>query len=255
MRLQERIYKSEAVVLRRMEFGESDYLLTLYMPNQGKVKAIAKGVRKPTNRRTGHLELYTRTHLVLNQGRELHIITQAETLEAYLPLQQDLDRTLYASHFVEMLDQFALEGEVLPAAYDLIINGLAWLCEPDADLRLAARYYEFQLLRVMGYEPSLFECVVSGETLPAQDHYFSVVEGGVVMPEHTAGLDVLFLPLPIFKVLRHFSRKPWGVVRALKLTPEQHQLLERILHAMLTYLLERRFRSLGLLKQLTKEAE
>jgi DNA repair protein RecO (recombination protein O) len=253
MNLNERIYKSEAVVLRRVEFAEADYLLTLYTPRHGKMKAVAKGARKPTSRSTGQVELYTRTHFVLNAGRELHIITQAETLESYLPLQESLELGLYASHFVEMLDQFAFEGESQPSAYDLIVNGLGWLCEPEADLKLAARYFEFQLLRVMGYEPALFKCAVSGDDLEAQDQYFCSAEGGVVAPQHTAGLDVMMLSFEAFKVMRHFSRQRWEVVRALQLSEKHHKELERILHHYLTYLLERRMKSLGLLKQLNQQ--
>lgn len=250
MNLNERVYKTPAVVLRRSEFGESDYLVTLYTPEYGKMRAVAKGARKPTSRRTGQVELYALTHLVLNAGRELPIITQAETEEHFLPLRENLERSVYASHLVELLDQFAYEGESNPPAFSLISSGLGWLCDLEVDARLAARYFEFRLLRVMGFEPSLFECVISGETLTAQDQYFSVAEGGVVLPEYTAGLDVMRLSLSVFKVLRHFSRHEWAAVKLLKLTDAQADELERLLHAYLTYLLERRLKSVSLLPKL-----
>ena len=156
---------------------------------------------------------------------------------------------MIASHFVETLDQFVYEGESNPQAFVLLQAALGWLCEDDADLQLAARYYEFRLLRVMGYEPSLFECVVSGETLTAEDQFFSVAEGGVVLPAYTVGhrcdaavaarlqnSDGTSAATPGRPV-----REPTGRMRG---RPEE---LESLLHKYLTYLLERRLNSVQML--------
>ncbi|HLA43461.1 MAG TPA: DNA repair protein RecO, partial [Aggregatilineales bacterium] len=164
-----------------------------------------------------------------------------------------LERSVYASHFVELLDQFTYEGESIPTAFKLLVAGLGWLSDSETDLRLAARYYEFRLLRIMGYEPSVFECAVSGETLTAQDHFFSVAEGGVVAAQHTAGLDVMHLKLPVFKILRHFSRNSWTKVKTLKIGNDDARELERILHTYLIYLLERRLHSASFLEKLRRD--
>jgi DNA repair protein RecO (recombination protein O) len=253
MTFNSRSFKTDAIILRRSEFRESDYLVTVFTPNYGKLRAMVRGARKPTTRKTGQVELFTRAHLVLSGSGDLQNISQAETVEHFLPIQEDLSRNLLASHFVEMLDQFSYEGESNPRAFNLLLAGLGWLCEAEADLQLAARYYEFRLLRVMGYEPSLFECVVSGETLTAEDQFFSVAEGGVVLPAYTAGLDVMRLSLPVFKILRHFSRQPWEAVRGLNLSTEHAKELERLLHTYLTYLLERRLNSAQMLEKLDRE--
>lgn len=246
----ERSYKTNAIILRRSELGESDYLITAYTPTFGKVRAVAKGARKPASRQTGQVELYTLAHLVIHRGRELHVINQAQTQEPYLALHEDLERSIYASHFAELLDLFTYEDENTPAAFDLISAALAWLCEPESDIKLTARYYEFQLLRVMGYEPALFDCVVSGEELVATSQYFCVSEGGVVAAAHTAGLDVLPLSLAVFKILRHFSREKWQNVKTLRLETAHHAELERLLHSYLTYLLERQLKSADVLRKL-----
>lgn len=248
-----RSFKTDAIILRRSEFRESDYLITVFTPTQGKMRAIVRGARKPTTRKTGQVELFTRAHLVFSGHGDLYNISQAETVDHFLPIQEDLNRNLMASHFVELLDQFSYEGESNPQAYALLVAALGWLCEDDTNLQLAARYYEFRLLRVMGYEPSLFECVVSGETLTAEDQFFSVAEGGVVLPAYTAGRDVMRLSLPVFKVLRHFSRQPWEAVKGLQLSPEHARELERLLHTYLTYLLERRLNSAQIMEKLERD--
>ncbi len=88
-----RSFRVEAVVLRHSDWGEADRLLTLYTRERGKVRAIAKGARRIRSRKAGHLEPFTRVTLQLAKGRDLLIVTQADTLDAYLPLGANLVKT------------------------------------------------------------------------------------------------------------------------------------------------------------------
>src|SRR5258706_6458598 len=90
MPLHSRVYTTEAIVLRRTDFGEADRILTLFTPSYGKVRAIAKGARRTTSRLAGHLEPFTRTQLLLATGRELDIVAQAEARERLDMLRADL---------------------------------------------------------------------------------------------------------------------------------------------------------------------
>ncbi len=99
-----RTYRSEAIVLRRSNFGEADRLLTLYSREYGKIRAIAKGARKPQTRKSGHVELFMRTNFLFAKGKNIDVITQAEVIETYSEFLQDIVRTTYASYAVELLD-------------------------------------------------------------------------------------------------------------------------------------------------------
>src|SRR5215468_7426623 len=114
VRGRERTYRTEAIVLRRKDIGEADRILTLFTPQLGKVRAVAKGIRKPRSRKAGHLELFTCTRLLLAVGRDLDIITQAEGIEPYRPLRDDLLRSAYGAYMVELLDRFTPEAEENP---------------------------------------------------------------------------------------------------------------------------------------------
>lgn len=251
MSLPDRLHKTEALVLRRAEYGEADYLLSLYTPDYGKLQVVAKGARKPTARMTGQVEPCSLLRVVIKRGKvDLHTLGEVQVLEHYLPLREHLERGVMAHHFLELFDQFGAEGESHPSAFALLAQALAWLCDLETDPRLVARYAEFQLLRVMGYEPSLFQCAVSGEELKAEDQFFSIEQGGVVAPAYVAGLNVIWLRLEIFKVLRHFSRSEWPTIRVLRLDSEHQHDLERILAAYLSYILERRLKSLRVLEDI-----
>ena len=92
-----RSYKVEAVVLRHADWGEADRLLVLQTRQLGKLRVVAKGARRIRSRKAGHLEPFTHVRLQLARARDLPIVTQAETVEAYLPLRDDLNKTGYAA--------------------------------------------------------------------------------------------------------------------------------------------------------------
>src|SRR5258706_384062 len=106
-----RSFRASTVVMRHSDWGEADRLLTLYTREQGKVRALAKGVRKMTSRKGGHLEPFTYVTLQLAKGRDLLIVTQAETVNAFLPLHEDLVKTGYAAYVVELLDRLTYEDD------------------------------------------------------------------------------------------------------------------------------------------------
>lgn len=246
-----RSFRTRAVVLRRVEYGEADLILTLLTPNYGKLSAIAKSARKPGTKSSGHVELYSLIDILLGHGSNLHIVTQVELINPYLSLGNDLERMTYASHFVELIDRFSVDDQENRQAFELLTQALGWLCEPDTDLRLTARYFELRLLIVMGYGPSLFNCIVSGEPLDAVDHFYSVSDGGVVHHDHAESMPGLIpLPLGAFKVLRHFSRYRWEKAKGLDLQPSTYIVLERVLHGTIAYLLERNLQSIAFLRRI-----
>ena len=249
----ERVFRTEAVILRRQDFGEADRLLTLLTPEHGKLRAIAKGARKPTARKTGHVELYTLVDMLIARGRELHIVQQAETKEPFLRLREDLLRGSYAAYLVELLDRFTAEQDPGRGEFRLLVQALGWLCDED-DPRLVARYYELRLLELAGFAPALHTCAIGQEPLEPRDQFFSPADGGVVCPDHRAGLDRgLPLSLTALKVLRHLQRQPWHAVRQLQVGGPLHQDLERMMHAYIGYLLEQRLQSVEFLRKLRLE--
>src|SRR3989304_1681077 len=92
MTSRERLYRTEAVLLRRPELGEADRLLTIYTPAHGKLRVIAKGVRLPKSRKAGHLELFNRVELLVARGRDLDVVTQADTADTFAGGRDDLMR-------------------------------------------------------------------------------------------------------------------------------------------------------------------
>ncbi len=251
----ERTYRSEAVVLRRVDFGEADRLLTLYSREHGKIKGIAKGARKPQSRKTGHVELFMRSRFFLAKGRDLDIITQAEVIETYAALRSDLVRMTYASYAVELLDRFTVAEDKHSGIYDLLVEALGWFATAE-DLLLAARYYELRLLSLTGFQPQFFQCVSCDEAIIEQDQFFSAELGGFLCPEcRHADRSAMPVTAVMVKVLRYLQTRSWDVVQHLQLKKPLLQELEAMMHAYISHTLERDLKSVDFLHRLRQEAE
>jgi DNA repair protein RecO (recombination protein O) len=249
----ERSFRTQAIILKRRDFGEADRLLTILTPEHGKRDVIAKGARKPTSTKTGHVELFTRADMLIHHGRDLGIAVQAEMSAPYLALREDLQRGAYASYTAELLDRFTGEGETDYAAlFRLLDETLERLCT-DSDPRLAVRYYEIRLLENVGFRPELNECVITRETIQAEDQYFSYAAGGAVRPAAaTRAAAITPVSMMTLKLLRHMQRSPYSHVKSLSISPGLHDDVERIMIGYITYLLERKLQSIDFIRRIRR---
>jgi DNA repair protein RecO (recombination protein O) len=249
-----RTYRTEAIVLRRTDFGEADRLLTLYSREHGKLRAIAKGARKPQSRKTGHVELFMRTSFLIAKGTNLDIVTQAEVVEPYAALREDLGRTTYASYFVELLDSFAVEGDADARKYTLLSDALSWIAG-DNNLLLAARAYELRLLALAGYQPQLFRCASCGRPLEEGAYSFSADLGGLLGEEcQAADRGARPASAAAVKALRYLQCRSWEAVGGVRLKGSLNLELESLMHNYLRHILERNLKSVEFLHRLRREA-
>jgi len=249
----ERVYRTEAIVLRRSDFGEADRLLTVFTPGRGKLRLVAKGARKPSSRKSGHVELFSRGQFMVAVGRDLDIVTQAETLEPFLPLREDLLRTTYAYYVAELADAFTAERDENGHLFRLLADTYGWLCEAE-DLALVARYYELHLLGLAGYQPQLFVCVGCKKPLEPEVSYMSAAEGGILCAKcGRSWVGATQLSLNALKVLRFLQTREWDTCRLLRLSPASHAEVERMMYGYITYHLERKLKSVDFLHRLRRQ--
>lgn len=245
-----RSFRASAVVLRHSDWGEADRLLTLYTREQGMIRALAKGARKVTSRKAGHLQPFTHVTVQLAKGRDLLIITQVETVNAFLPLHDDLMKTGHAAYAIELLLRFSYEDEgANPAIFRLLVETLERL-EKEEDAWLPIRYYEMRFLDAVGFRPQLFECVNCGREIRPEDQFFSFLAGGVVCPRCGEGVPNLGrISLETLKYLRHFQRSSYKDSSRARPGLETQKEAEQLMQGYFTYLLERDLNTPGFLKK------
>ncbi len=181
-------YKATAIVLRRMGFGETDNILTLYSREHGLISAIAKGARKPISRLSGATEVLTCSRFALATGKSLHVVRQAEILDGFGKLRLDLGRLANGLYICELVSLSVEAGDPNSELFDLLRLGLKTL-EQARLTEFAVRWFELRLLDSLGYMPQLSTCVVCDAPLPTRgeplQHYgLSHCHGGATCPAH-----------------------------------------------------------------------
>ncbi len=231
---------------------EADRLLWLFTRQMGKVRVVAKGARRLRSRKAGHLEPFTRVNLLLARGRDLLLVTQAETMDAHLALREDLTRLGYASYAVELLDRFTAEEDENEPLYHVLTDTLSRL-ETAPNLLLPIRYFELRLLDLTGYRPQLFQCVVCEAEIQPVAQYFSFAQGGVLCPKcgiHTP--EAQPISLAALKYLRHFQRSTYDEASRARIPSNVHREMEKLMQSYLAYLLERNLNTVEFLRIVRK---
>jgi DNA repair protein RecO (recombination protein O) len=239
-----REYKTEVIVIRKTKLGEADSILTFFTPHLGKIQGFARSLRKPKSKMAGHLELLTHSTVSFSRGRNLDTITGAQTINAFLPLKNDLWLTSCGLYVAELVNQFTAEHQENQALFQFTIETLQRLCEENSkDLTL--RYFELHLLESTGYRPQLRECVACHKSLEPISNAFSAAAGGMLCPA-CSGLSQSFsFPLSVNaqKVLRLLQGDDFSGVGRLKIDAELARELESVISGYLKHLLEREVKS------------
>ncbi len=244
-------FRVEAVILRHSDYGEADRMLTLYTAQLGKTRALVKGARKITSRKAGHLEPFTHVKLQLAKGRDLPLVTQADTIDSFMPLRENLLLTSQASYIIELLDRFTYEdGSDNSSIFRLLTDTLGRLAA-GSDAWIVTRYYEMRLLDYLGFRPQLFECANCRREILPEDQFFSYSAGGVICRNCAPRLTGLTpISVDTLKYLRHFQRSKYAdAARALPTTSSRAQ-AEELMQGYFTFLLERELNTPGFLKKI-----
>ena len=250
----ERLYRTNALVLRRSDIGEADRLLTVLTPEFGKLRLLAKGVRKIASRKAGHVETLTHAQFLVAQGHTWDIISQAETIEAFRAIREDLLRTGAAFYCAELLDRFAEEEGENPPLFDLSLATLRRLDKGQGQMAIVLRFFEIHLLALAGYQPELFQCVRCYQPIAPISNYWSSADGGVLCPRCGDGLPhLLSLSLNVLKVLRFLQTRDWATCQRLNLTLPLHSEIETVMQGYITYVLERNLKSVDFLHHLRRQ--
>ena len=239
-----RSIRTEGIVLRRKDFGESDRILILFTRKLGKVSAIAKGCRKPSSKLSGHIELFMRSSFLIAQGRNLHIISQAELITSYDNLRKDLFGVGIGSYVIELIDAVTYDEGSNLHLYELLVSTLEYL-ESGKPPGVILRYFDLHTLDLVGFKPELFRCVECGLEIIEQDQFISGELGGVICPGCAGSAPVGPRPITarVLKYLRHIQRSKIQDLLTINIPPDVEGGLEKVIAYYLGHTLEKHLNS------------
>lgn len=250
------IEKTEAIVLSSRDWKETSKIVTFYTSFHGKVTAVAKGARRKTNPFGGCLEIFTHLSLVYydRRDRDIQIVSQCSEEESFQDIREDLVKTCYAAYFVQLVDEMVGRDEPGEELFRLLLAVLYRLRD-NGGFDTVARFLELHLLRVLGYDPLLRNCVVCQKSvaLSRVGLEFSASSGGVICRGCSAGVsDSVDISGGVYSALVHLQKVDIGKLSRLKLSRTMAEELKTAMHYYLGYLLGKRLKSQEFLEQVIK---
>lgn len=159
-----RSYKTDGVVIRRVNYWEADRLITIFTKRHGKIIVLAKGIRKIRSRKAPHLELFNQVSLYLASGKNFEIVTESQTINSFPLIRTQLDRLAYAYRIIEIIDRLCPEREIFTDIFHLLLDVFRLLNEEkQKNLKYLTEQYIVKFLWKLGYLPK--DKLILGEEL------------------------------------------------------------------------------------------
>ncbi len=237
-----KLYQVQALVIRTRVFNEADRLVTLFSSEKGKLKAVARGARRPRNRLSGSTGVFTYGKYSLFEGKSLENLSQAEVVVPFGDLRENLDKIAYASYFSELVDKTTEEGAPQKEIFTLLLESF-YVIDTNINLALAARAFEIRLLTVLGLKPVLDRCARcqrSFDPHKKEPVKMSPAMGGIVCPhcQNPKEDKMITVSREALRQLSDLIWKKW--TELVKIDPETkvNQDLDRMLQALLSFYID-----------------
>ncbi len=232
---------TEAIVLKRINYGETDRILTLFTKDLGKISAIAKGVRKQGSRLAGHLEPGSIVQVELAQGKNLYILTGARIKYYYSYPNLSSMQALFT--WLELIEAVGQHSEIAADLFVLAARGLEELNRSD-DVPKTITLLELVLYSTIGYKLEAEHCVVGLEVLKSSQNSISLSAGGVVCAKHhSAPKDAFPVSTSAIKVLRLVNHQNFAILQSVYLPHAVGQELKKIVRVQRHQILEKELKS------------
>jgi DNA repair protein RecO (recombination protein O) len=238
------IVQTEGIVLKSFDFRETSRIATVYTKDHGKVKGVLKGIRKDPRKFGSSVDKFTINDIVYYRysRSDIHLISQCDLKQYYLPIRQDYKRTVAAQYALELIDIIMQTEEVNRAIYKLILDYLESLQE-IVDIDKLVHVFQIKILKLSGFSPHLDSCVVCNKKVTGRTR-FSLIEGGLICPKCPSRENTFTLVSQgtIASIL-HVEDCSWEHSLRLGLTSRVKQELKYVLNNFLVYHLEKRVKS------------
>ena len=246
-------YLTEGVILRRVDYGEADRILTVLTREHGKIGVIARGVRKSGSRLAAHTDLFARSRMQLARGRgELDVLTEAETTGSTAPLG-DARRAACAAVCAELADRVLESNHPDEETFELVVDALSDCTDASRDPRAALVWLTRRMIDRLGYAPQLYQCASCSAPLPETSAWFSATAGGLLC-DRCAPSDpgAVECSVRVIKVLRVAAAGDAELYRRLRLDEASLVTLEAVAERELAQHLDRQLRSLPVLRAIER---
>jgi DNA repair protein RecO (recombination protein O) len=240
------VQKTHAIVIRAYPLGEYDKIITFYTAEFGKVRAVARGMRRPKSRLGGSLELLNYGALVFYErtNKDLHVINDFDLIDGFDAVKADFDRTTYGCYLAELVNVIESEHSADQGVFHLLLRGFEALGETQ-DIRLLARAFELKFLDLAGFAPQLARCVACASPTLNPSLRFSPRLGGLLCVDcSTKDPNAISIVRGSCELMKHLRKSDLLQLNRLRASERNHRELKFVLSSFIAYHTERRLKSL-----------
>lgn len=231
--------KTKAIVLSEKEFGEADKLFSVYTENFGKIEVLGKGIRKNKAKLKGALQPLNYISLEFVEGKNFLIATDAILEENFEELKKEIKKYRLALYLCQLVDKLVKGEERDAKIWQLLLETLNELKLTDNKNELIIRYFEWNLLSLLGFEPELYHCTLCQERISKGKFYFSAREGGIICEKcKEKAKEHREISRDAIKILRVIIMQDKSLFKKLKINPIQQRELKELFKYYLPYFLE-----------------
>lgn len=245
------VIKTKGIIIKRVNLGEADKILTILTADRGKIRVVARGVRRSNAKLSGFLELFRYNEYLLAEGRNLDVVTGAETIESFRQIGLNLRKIGVAYYVAEIIDRLVEETQEADQVFSLVYSVFKEINSAKLPLDFIKSFFEFNILSVLGFKPELRQCVVCGKPIdPTQKFGFSIILGGLIDKDHFfSDPNAAVLDQPTAEVLCVMTSAPlkhfYSYDNLVATTPQ----IAKISANFLDYMLEKNLRSKEFLEE------
>lgn len=244
------LLKVQGIVLKQINIGEADKIITLFTDKKGKVQAVVHGARKAKSKFMSSTQPFSYCEYVLYKGRNLYTVNQSEVKESFQAVLNDLYSLTYSTYFMELVDVLTQEEESNIELFGLLLKSLHLMTEKQYDKELLVRAFEIKAMVISGYMPDLNKCSVCSSDRYSEMRFSSRL-GGIVCGDcsHEDRYSIKTDPSTV-NILKYLIKTDIGRIHTVKVSPTIKNEMKKILKNYTKYYLEREFRSLEFLEEL-----
>jgi len=244
--------KTSGIVIRRINIGEADKILTILTRDRGKIRAVAKGVRRPKAKLAGFSDMFHYNDYILAEGRNLDIVTSAVTVERFITDGIELEKIGVMYYLCELVDKLIEETDDVKGVFDLLRESLHFIKNHETPSSLTKSYFEMKLLLILGYSPELNWCVATHKKLNGEDDLSFSTRLGGVLSSGARQKDDFARPISsnTLKFLRLLQRYSLEDTAKIKAEPDILHQMSAVTADAIEYVMEVRPKSLSVLGEL-----
>ncbi|HBM81254.1 MAG: DNA repair protein RecO [Clostridiales bacterium] len=243
------LVKAQGIVMKQINLGEADKIITLFTDRIGKIQAVAHGARKPKSKFLASTQLFSYGEYVMYKGRSLYTINQADVKESFQNLLGDLYTLTYCSYILELSDVLTQNDERNTDLFALILKTFYLMSEGRIDRDILTMAFEIKSMSISGYMPGLYRCMIC-DTDNKLTAFLSQAGGLVCEKCADTSSNSIRIDRSTINIMRYILKTPLEKLNTIRISIENKNEIKKVMKDYIKYYLEREFKSLDFLNDI-----